>query len=295
MVKKHLTELETMQAYEAFVQTEAFERPNVSRIISTNGVVYAKSQPTPPAHDYSQDYLTFEVLDNGSISVLVEDVYLSNDNGEHWATEINGLTIGDKVIAKGDCHSFGGTSESTFSFGNMRFNAYGNIMSIYDSESFRTRTTFDNDYSSMSFLFLFAPIVSAEHLILPATTLANAYGCYLCMFQGCTGLTSAPSLPATTLAVNCYYGMFQNCSSLTTAPALPATTLAETCYFGMFSGCTNLNHIECYATDISASSCTTNWVNGVAENGTFIKNPNMSSWTAGNDGIPSGWTVQDAS
>ena len=47
------------------------------------------------------------------------------------------------------------------------------------------------------------------------------------------------------------------------------------------------------ATDISASICTQNWVNGVAASGTFVKAASMSSWTTGNNGIPSGWTVQD--
>ena len=73
---------------------------------------------------------------------------------------------------------------------------------------------------------------------LPATTLAN--NCYNSMFQGCTSLTAAPSLPATTLANNCYYSMFQGCTSLTTAPSLPATTLANNCYNSMFQGCTSL-------------------------------------------------------
>ena len=154
---------------------------------------------------------------------------------------------------------------------------------------------------------------------LPATTLAG--GCYSYMFWQCTALTTAPALPATTLASNCYYGMFsyctalttapailpattlaescygdmfENCSSLTTAPVLPATTLDYDCYNGMFNGCTHLNYIECLATDISASSCTNNWVRNVAASGTFVKDPNMSSWTTGNNGIPSGWTVEDA-
>ena len=34
--------------------------------------------------------------------------------------------------------------------------------------------------------------------------------------------------------------MFKGCSSLTKAPALPATTLAEMCYFNMFAYCTAL-------------------------------------------------------
>ena len=52
-------------------------------------------------------------------------------------------------------------------------------------------------------------------------------GCYTNMFSNCTSLTSAPALPATTLADNCYWGMFSGCTSLVNAPKLPATTLAD--------------------------------------------------------------------
>ena len=64
--------------------------------------------------------------------------------------------------------------------------------------------------------------------------------CYDNMFNGCTSLTQAPELPATTLARSCYSMMFYNCSSLTQAPELPATTLANYCYDNMFNGCTSL-------------------------------------------------------
>ena len=128
---------------------------------------------------------------------------------------------------------------------------------------------------------------------LPATALTE--GCYEFMFEGCTSLTQATELPATTLANSCYYGMFANCSSLTTAPALPATTLVQNCYREMFRGCTSLNYIKCLAIDISATDCTKYWVYGVASTGTFVKNPKMISWGTGDSGIPTGWTVIDAS
>ena len=126
---------------------------------------------------------------------------------------------------------------------------------------------------------------------LPATTLATS--CYSNMFIRCTSLTTAPALPATTLAKECYDLMFYGCSNLTTAPALPATTLAKECYIGMFRGCTSLNYINCLATNISASNCTTFWTEGVAATGTFVKASSMSSWSTGTSGIPSGWTVQN--
>jgi hypothetical protein len=87
--------------------------------------------------------------------------------------------------------------------------------------------------------------------------------------------------------------MFWGCTTLTTAPELPATTLAEGCYSNMFSGCSKLNYIKCLATDISATDCTKDWVDGVASEGTFIKHPDMNNWTTGVSGIPTGWTVED--
>ena len=88
--------------------------------------------------------------------------------------------------------------------------------------------------------------------------------------------------------------MFSGCTSLTTAPELPATTLAIGCYLGMFNNCSSLNTVKCLATDISANNCTNTWTYGVSATGTFIKSANMSSWTTGTSGIPSGWTVVDA-
>lgn len=73
---------------------------------------------------------------------------------------------------------------------------------------------------------------------LPAMTLAE--NCYTGMFTGCTSLTTAPKLPAIALANYCYSNMFYGCSSLTAAPELPATTLAVGCYTAMFSGCTSI-------------------------------------------------------
>ena len=59
----------------------------------------------------------------------------------------------------------------------------------------------------------------SDPLILPAVTAAN---CYMDMFLGCTSLTTAPELPATTLADKCYFRMFHSCSGLTSLPSLPS-------------------------------------------------------------------------
>ena len=127
---------------------------------------------------------------------------------------------------------------------------------------------------------------------LPATMLKDS--CYRDMFKDCKSLTTAPELPATTLVNACYSEMFRNCTSLTSAPELPATKLESSCYIFMFDGCKSINYIKCLATDISARNCTIGWLGNVSSTGTFVKNSAMSSWTTGNNGIPSNWTVQDA-
>ena len=90
-----------------------------------------------------------------------------------------------------------------------------------------------------------ACIGDIENLLDYATVESGAHPtmasrCYYSMFNGCTSLTQAPALPATTLANSCYQSMFQGCTSLTQAPALPSTTLANSCYRSMFNGCTSL-------------------------------------------------------
>ena len=131
---------------------------------------------------------------------------------------------------------------------------------------------------------------------LPSRTLAN--GCYAAMFNSCTSLINAPSLPATSLTEGCYYEMFNACTSLLTAPILPSRTLVSKCYYGMFQYCNKLNYIKCLATNIpeygEGDGCTENWVDGVSLNGTFVKYTSMTGWTTGINGIPNGWSIQNA-
>ena len=127
---------------------------------------------------------------------------------------------------------------------------------------------------------------------LPATTMREY--CYNGIFSGCTSLITAPALPATKLVESCYSYMFCDCTSLVTAPELPATNLAKYCYCDMFNGCNKLNNITMLATNISATDCLINWVSGVSSTGTFVKHPDMTTLPTGVDGIPEGWTVEDA-
>ena len=94
--------------------------------------------------------------------------------------------------------------------------------------------------------------------------------------------------------------MFQGCSSLTTAPELPATTLTKYCYCYMFQKCSKLNYIKALFTTTPEYSYTRSWVSGVSSTGTFVKNAAATWDVTGSDsipygdGIPSGWTVETA-
>ena len=124
--------------------------------------------------------------------------------------------------------------------------------------------------------------------ILPATTLSTY--CYQSMFEGCVHLLNAPALPATVLPSSCYVSMFDGCTSLQNAPVLPAQVVEYMCYYRMFRNCTSLTTVKCLATDISATSCLTDWLYNVSPTGTFVKAPGVT-YPSGADGIPSGWTI----
>ena len=65
--------------------------------------------------------------------------------------------------------------------------------------------------------------------------------------------------------------MFESCTSLTTAPELPATTLADYCYQNMFAGCTNLKSVTMLATNVSARDCLSGWLTDAGTSATSRK------------------------
>lgn len=259
-------------------------------------------------------------------------IKVSIDNGTTWTSKtstragtlLGTINQGEKMLIVGDNDTYtGGTTDSWnyFSTDNDVY-VYGNIASLIQSTNFENINrdvllyksyVFDHLFWNMQKMYshsrkdIIAPfgkvgsncyrsmfngcINITKPMQLLTTKLNN--NCYDSMFSGCTSLTTAPSLPLTTLDEECYNYMFYGCTSLTESPVLPATTLVTKCYQYMFKGCSSLNKITCMATNISATDCTKEWVDGVAETGTFIKNNGMEDWTTGVNGIPTGWTTQN--
>ena len=149
----------------------------------------------------------------------------------------------------GTASKFNSYSTIKFTDPNVKVACTGDIRTLLDWRNYNIVET-----NNAKFCSLFngcSVLTSAPDL--PATTLANE--CYYGMFVDCTSLASAPELKATTLAPKCYNRMFFNCTSLTSAPELKATTLATECCYYMFYGCTSLASApKLHATKL-ANSC----------------------------------------
>jgi len=282
---------------DTFVESYSMLDEETSQVVSEM-CIYSET------HDYSLDYLTFRVKSGGTISwnsvgtQQVKAIQYSLNNGS-WTYLVPSsvgssvsITVSedDVVRIKGSNASYGTTNEDYmgFSGGTAVFDVEGNIMSLVYGDNFVGNTALTGTFNFCS-LFKQANVISAENLVLPATTLTPY--CYRALFANSETVAIAPALPATTLAEGCYRYMFQY-NAIRTAPELLAPVLVYDCYEGMFNNCHNLNYIKCLATDISASAATANWVTGVASSGTFIKNAS-TEWVLGISGIPTRWDVID--
>ena len=221
-------------------------------------------------------------------------------NGGDWKT----------VVAGGEGVTFGGTNGdlrlrgtnikgtasglnaySTITFTNdVNVTCTGDIRTLLDWRNYSTVNT-----KNAKFCKLFngcSVLTSAPDL--PATTLG--YYCYFKMFEGCTSLTSAPELKATALADYCYFSMFRGCTSLTSAPKLTATELTYYCYSNMFYNCTKLSTVTMLAPSdqiSKATSCCDNWLYNAGTDGTVksrtLKVMDADAYTALESNLPDIW------
>ena len=211
-----------------------------------------------------------------------------------WSDFVVGETIitlanvGDKVYfrAKQDNNAFATNSSNCNKFVMTgKIAASGNLNTLLKADG----SVVDLSGRNYCYSSMFNGCTSLTQApALPATTLAT--GCYFSMFNGCTSLTQAPALPVTTLATRCYSSMFRDCTSLTQAPALPVTTLASSCYSNMFNGCANLNNINVNFSAWGPTNATTNWTSNVSSSGTFTCPADLPE-TYGTSYIPANWEI----
>ena len=279
-----------------FIKSKDATWSNTDANIPSGWTVQVEGGVTPEPEP-ERDYLCFTSTGDSTISMTQHNepnvsankvIQYKLNNGQWQTWDLSNVTLadGDKMYLKSDDEIPMAERGLTHKQFNMTGSiaASGNVMSLLN---------FSDTLSDNAFYGLFSGCTSLTTAPeLPATTLAN--NCYDSMFQGCTSLTTAPALPATTLSEACYTAMFQDCTSLTTAPELPATTLTNNCYNYMFNGCSKLNYVKAMFTSKSTYYDTNMWLYNVSSTGTFVKN-SAATWTNDEAEIPTGWTVQTAS
>ena len=215
--------------------------------------------------EYYAPYVTFTADAEQKFKMTTTGNYDLSDKFQYsvnegdWKTVEKGKEVtfgGDKGNLRlrgtnpyGTASSWTAFSTITFIEPSVKVACTGDIRTLLDWRNYATVAT-----GQARFCFLFkdcSVLTSAPEL--PATTLAG--NCYDSMFYNCTNLTSAPELSATTLAGNCYMSMFSGCTSLESAPALPAETLTSGCYRYMFYKCTSLTSAPELSATTLAYSC----------------------------------------
>ena len=142
-------------------------------------------------------------------------------------------------------------SKITFTDPSVKVACTGDIRTLLNHANYKNVAT-----NQARFYYLFEnceALTSAPDL--PAESIADH--CYFSMFSGCKNLKSAPELPAKILATGCYDKMFSGCVSFETAPTLLAETLAGFCYRSMFSGCKNLKSAPALRVETLETACYT--------------------------------------
>ena len=294
---KYLKSFNTTAEYTTYRSSDEFEEPNVSLVKSDaeHPIRYRKKNHILKFTAAEANSSVKFIFAGDDMNNLPEDSLNISLQYSTDETTWNNYTL-DTVITLtnvGDYVMFKGNNETFYNNGYWhQFVMTGTIKASGDITSLNNEIggdyTLTDDYCYAVMFYNCTSLTTAPEL--PATALAKY--CYYQMFRGCTSLITAPALPAATLYEGCYSDMFYGCTSLTTAPVLPATTLISNCYREMFNGCTSLSYIKAMFITTPSDTYTQNWVNGVAAEGTFVKNEEAEWDVTGANGIPSGWDVE---
>lgn len=233
---------------------------------------------------YSQEYLTIEALEDSEVyfekdmsttgADMISVQFSVDKGGWRWVTFSSYSTVimlskGSRMRLRGSAEKYGAISnpnEGGYHTGNYfrirgSANVYGNIMSLCCGDNFKNVTEW-NYPNVFPGLFMGSDIISAANLILP--------------------LNSVPEWG--------YADMFRTCSSLVETPYIVATQIGESGCRRMFFYCGNVSSVKCNFE--YGSNITQNWLNGVAETGTFYGR-DIENWDRGVSGIPEGWEIKN--
>lgn len=262
---KHIKRFGSIEARQAYIdKTPVIAYPYVYYISDTGAMEYSDEEINTP--------LYIESVSSSCVISLNKTVNVQfSHDGKDWFDASNTYTVfyNKRLYIR----AVGLSASSSAGIIRIRIsegkgNVGGNVMSLIHSFDYRGKTTLTQNCVFIG-LFdsdgVYSGLVSARNLVLPATTLSS----------------------------KCYYGMFRGCANLIHAPKLPAAILKNNCYENMYSGCTNLSYVKCLA-QTNIVTYTSNWLEGVAPTGTFVKHPSADWGERGASSIPEGWTIETA-
>ena len=267
----------------------------------------------------SKNPIIYYSLDNGET--------WSNQTLSSGTITFGTINTGEKIIFKSETAEWANAWNLYNRFSsNKNFKVYGNIMSLINGDDFINNSEFSGS-SSFNLTGLFYgtnTIIDASNLILPALTLPVS--AYNGMFRGATNLAHGPKeLPATSLQQDSCSSMFEGCVKLVEGPEIMATTVSgatalnrmfcmnrsskvtaamtkspvlrvtnpgsyANVYQQLFAGNGNITEVTILAEGTNLSFA--NWLANTNANG-VIKKLSTTTLTSGNNGVPSGWTIED--
>lgn len=272
----------TQEEYQTWKDSDDYVYPNVCKV--GDEVIY-NGYPEPfwieALEDVTLDYDYY----NGSGH---PDFYCSFDKVNWTLIDYKGTVL--RKGQKAYIYLVNDLTYKTFRISG-RYNVGGSILSLRYGLDYLKYNSIDDNY--MAIFSEAKQMVSAKELVLCKNTGAG----FERLFSEQTMLKDTPKLKGVlTISDKRIAGMFKNCKSLVKAPTIPSFKTGN--YYGtveeLFYGCSNLNYIKAMFTQPFSNtnySYTKDWVNGVAEKGTFIANIKRTDFTRGVYGIPEGWDL----
>lgn len=172
------------------------------------------------------------------------------------------------------------------------------LSSLYDAQDYGMSNMFEGctgltsvDFSSlhsadtygMSNMFRGCTGLTSVELSLGSVTTDGMFS----MFEGCTGLTHIKVI-GSLLRDDSIGWMFKDCINLKKA-YIRFNTVRDYCEY-VFNGCKNLNHITFLSENKRPIRNFTSWVEGVANEGTFVMYA-ANQYDIGVNGVPENWII----
>ena len=241
------------------------ENEDVPPLRMANATLLANTYYTFQRATYIMDYVTVEATEANTeitfnYAAASNGIQYSTD-GYEWLNYNGSITlsaVGDKVYFRGKANSFKNTgSTPLLSTGDKACYVYGDIMFLMCNEKYKPRTSIpaNNAFQGAFKNCTWLRIKEGKELKLSATTLTES--CYESMFESCSNLTAGISIPATEMELPkaCFKAMFKN-TGLTSAPSINATSMGESACESMFNDCKALTTVPALSvSNMSKKGC----------------------------------------